>query len=443
MARDSSALAKRRSILGWLYTCTRFAAAKAQRAKARRIKYETADETTEHTMSPPNNLIQWSEVRVVIDASMHELKDADREALLLRFFEGYSLKQLGEATGLVENAARMRVDRALEKLRVKLARRGITTTASALAGAIIAQPVVAVPVGLETAVAGFALAGMAGTSATTAFLPTLLMTKAKAVSLAAALSLTTGGLIWMGVDRSRVHTSSREAMPAALPAQAHDGRELVPLRTPAKSFPSAGQIAAADIKRVDRTLGDRSRILLEYQYVLEKFRTTEEEKEKLKDLLVEHAMVQQDAAAAATKNGLSPELRSKVINDAAQAVSNEILLYFGKERYEEFLYASQENNVIGHIRRTYAGAMLDLGFPLTEVQTTELGILYADTVYRSEISKSKEAASVDPTTGLSRIEEFFFSRLPSVVSHDQELVMRKILSQRNLTNLRRLAPKRE
>ena len=65
---------------------------------------------------------------------MHELKEADREAILLRYFENRPLAQVGEKLGLGENAARMRVERALEKMRGLLAKRGIAATEAFAAG---------------------------------------------------------------------------------------------------------------------------------------------------------------------------------------------------------------------------------------------------------------------------------------------------------------------
>ena len=67
--------------------------------------------------------------------------ERDRDALLLRFFEGRSLAEVGAAINLTENSARMRVERALEKLHARLKKRGITSTAAALGVALANQPV--------------------------------------------------------------------------------------------------------------------------------------------------------------------------------------------------------------------------------------------------------------------------------------------------------------
>ena len=82
-----------------------------------------------------------------LDKAMQELKESDREAILLRYFENRQFAEVGAKLGLNENAARMRVERALEKLRGIFAKRGITT-ATALASVISANAVQMAPANL-------------------------------------------------------------------------------------------------------------------------------------------------------------------------------------------------------------------------------------------------------------------------------------------------------
>src|SRR5207247_1923761 len=63
------------------------------------------------------------------------------------FFQNKSLKEVGLALGLSENAARMRVERALDKLRARLARKGVTSTSAALALLLAGNAVTATPAG--------------------------------------------------------------------------------------------------------------------------------------------------------------------------------------------------------------------------------------------------------------------------------------------------------
>jgi RNA polymerase sigma factor (sigma-70 family) len=149
LARKADLLARGRDasspLTGWLYTSAHFAAAKIVRGENRRrdreVKFmrepirETAPET------------DWKKLRPMLDDAMHELKEADREAILLRYFENRQFAEVGAELGLNENAARMRVERALEKLRDIFARRGITT-ATALASVISANAIQIAPANL-------------------------------------------------------------------------------------------------------------------------------------------------------------------------------------------------------------------------------------------------------------------------------------------------------
>src|SRR6185295_9056058 len=89
------------------------------------------------------------------------LNGDDRQAVLLRYFEGKSYADIGARLRLAENTARMRVERALEKLRDALGRRGLTSTTAGLAIALGNQAGVAAPAGLAASVTGAALAGTA------------------------------------------------------------------------------------------------------------------------------------------------------------------------------------------------------------------------------------------------------------------------------------------
>ena len=103
----------------------------------------------------------WAQLRTVLDDAMHQLRERDREAVLLRFFEGRPFAEVGARQGVSENAARMRVERALETLHALLTRRGITSTTAALTLLLAEHAVVAAPAGLAAAVCGTAVAGAA------------------------------------------------------------------------------------------------------------------------------------------------------------------------------------------------------------------------------------------------------------------------------------------
>jgi RNA polymerase sigma factor (sigma-70 family) len=159
VARRATTLVRRPVLAGWLFTSTRFAAAKVMRTARRRFEREQEayimQEISQDTTAP----IDWDKARPVLDDAIGELSDVDREAVLLRYFEGRDFSSVGAKLNLTGNAARMRVDRALEKLRTRLERRGITSTTAVLATVLTQQTLVATPAGLAASVTSAALAG--------------------------------------------------------------------------------------------------------------------------------------------------------------------------------------------------------------------------------------------------------------------------------------------
>jgi protocatechuate 3,4-dioxygenase beta subunit len=112
----------------------------------------------------------WKRIAPALDEAVERLGETDRNAVLLRFFEDRSHQQVGAALGLSEEAARKRVNRALEKLRGFFAGRGFVVPAAALASALAANAVKAAPIGLTNSVAGAAFtAGTAATASLPAF----------------------------------------------------------------------------------------------------------------------------------------------------------------------------------------------------------------------------------------------------------------------------------
>ena len=140
LAKKAPWLSARISVGGWLYKSTLMEAARRQRDDLRRLKRERlyAEEmnirgTNDHDEEAP----QLKELMPVLDDAMSGLSPSDREALLLRFFRGMSLRDTGVAMGTTEEAARKRVSRALEKLSTLFRRKGVTIPAVAIAATLL------------------------------------------------------------------------------------------------------------------------------------------------------------------------------------------------------------------------------------------------------------------------------------------------------------------
>ena len=161
LARKAGVLAQRPALSGWLYRSTHFAASDVVRAERRRRTREQEAHTMDSIINSPPAMADWDKLRPVLDDAIAELPEPDRDAVSLRFLEGRSFAEVGTKLRLSENAARMRVERALDKLHAALSRRGVTSTAAALGVALANQAAVAAPAGLAASVTGAALAGTA------------------------------------------------------------------------------------------------------------------------------------------------------------------------------------------------------------------------------------------------------------------------------------------
>lgn len=156
LARKARQLAQRPALVGWLYRSARFAAAESVRAECRR----RAREREAHVMQQLDREglePDWNALRPALDEMLERLSDMDRDAVLLRFFDTHSFAEIGRRLRLSENAARMRVERALDRMQAALARRGVTSTTGALALALAGSAGGATPAGLAGSVAGAAL----------------------------------------------------------------------------------------------------------------------------------------------------------------------------------------------------------------------------------------------------------------------------------------------
>ena len=157
LARKARTLAQRPTLAGWLHTSTRYAALQAVRTERRRQNREQEIYAMSDPLHSESSGADWERLKPFVDEALHSLGERDREAVLLRFFEGRPFAEVGAKLAVSEDAARVRVDRALEKLRATLARHGVTSTAAALAVALAAQAGAAVPAGLAATVTSGAL----------------------------------------------------------------------------------------------------------------------------------------------------------------------------------------------------------------------------------------------------------------------------------------------
>jgi RNA polymerase sigma factor (sigma-70 family) len=188
LARKASSLSKEVMLGGWLHQHTCHVAATIIRGERRRQVRERQSMDLNSSQEPGESAL----VRLapVLDEAIGLLGEEDRHAILLRFFEQRDFRSVGEAMGTKEDAARMRVGRALDKLHALLVRRGISISITGLGAVLATETIAAAPVGLAASIATAALAGgvAAGVASGTGTLfKLMIMTKLKVGILSAVI----------------------------------------------------------------------------------------------------------------------------------------------------------------------------------------------------------------------------------------------------------------
>lgn len=198
LANKARTLGRDTIMPSWLYRTACFAAADALKAQRRRAQREQ-EAHLQTPLNEPEEDEAWHQIAPLLDTAMGGLNEKDRHAIVLRFFQNKTLLEVGTALGASEDAAKKRVNRALEKLRKFFTKRGVVSTTVVIAGVISAKSVHAAPAGLAKSVSAVAAAkGATASTSTLAIIKGALRlmawTKAKtAAVIGTAVLLTAGG----------------------------------------------------------------------------------------------------------------------------------------------------------------------------------------------------------------------------------------------------------
>jgi RNA polymerase sigma factor (sigma-70 family) len=211
LARKAASLRRETILSGWLYRTTRHAVADSLKSQSRRRRRE--EETAmEPIIEPEANEGAWQAIAPVLDDAIAALGAKDRNAIILRFFENKSFRQIGLALDLNEDSARMRVSRAVEKLRSLLVQKKAAVAGETLADLLAAHSVTAAAPGAlaatitkVAAVKGAAASGSVMTILK-GTLKLMAWTKIKTSALAGAVALLAASTAW---QKYEIHRAGR------------------------------------------------------------------------------------------------------------------------------------------------------------------------------------------------------------------------------------------
>ncbi|HLH56994.1 MAG TPA: sigma-70 family RNA polymerase sigma factor [Verrucomicrobiae bacterium] len=165
LACKASRLRREVVLSGWLLRATRYLAMDIQKAEWRRQKREQIAAAMAEPVRLPEEAPVWQSALPILDEALDRLRQCDRQALALRFFEKKGFDEVGRILGISEDAAKKRVGRAVERLRRGLLRRKVILSALALTGGLAAESVKAAPVWLAARAARTALSSVAAAEA--------------------------------------------------------------------------------------------------------------------------------------------------------------------------------------------------------------------------------------------------------------------------------------
>jgi len=252
LAQHAASLQPGTVLAAWLHRVTHHAAIDVVRREGRRQAREQI--ACEMSRLMDDNPVDWTQIEPLLDEAVQSLDEADRTAIILRFFENKSLREVGEALGTSDDAAQKRVSRALERLREHFVRHKIAAAAASLATVISAHAVQAAPTGLSTTIAGGSLAAAASipVSATLTTAKIIAMTTLQKIAVGVVL---VGAAVTIGIQHHQV--SQLQEQNATLTSQQAGDKALSAQITELQQQRDAASNELASLKEENATLKNR------------------------------------------------------------------------------------------------------------------------------------------------------------------------------------------
>jgi RNA polymerase sigma factor (sigma-70 family) len=257
LARNAGQLSNRSALSGWLHRTAHNIASQTIRTDVRRRTREqmalSMNESFATESEPP-----WEQIAPFLDGAVNGLREPEREAILLRYFEQKSAREMAQILGTSEQAAHKRVSRAIERLRQILAGQGVSADSGGMLRAICVNAVQAAPPGLTSAISSAVATAGATVTATATITKTIAMTTLHKALIVTALAAAVGAPMIVqhqSVSRLRQGNSSLLGQNEQLVGLPEENKRLSNLLAEAGNLQASAPNQARDLLRLRGEVG--------------------------------------------------------------------------------------------------------------------------------------------------------------------------------------------
>lgn len=272
------------TLSSWLFQTALLTARNVRRAERRRSAREqkAAQMQADFSETPEG----WADIEPLLNDALHALPPGQRTLILARYFEDRPLAEIGAGLGISEDAARMRVNRALDRLRRFFAARNVALSAAALA-ALLPHAVQPAPAHAAALLARLPLPTVGGSSAPTpaqtiaqGAIHTMnlnrLRLQLRAAALVAVFVLGTAGAVRVTSERKAqaVKAEQQQSQAQALAIMdrmyaTYAAMKSFKCDTLTQETDNGGQVAFYEIERVNKSPLQRDKIRFERATLLD------------------------------------------------------------------------------------------------------------------------------------------------------------------------------
>jgi RNA polymerase sigma factor (sigma-70 family) len=383
LAQNATTLAGRSVLSGWLHRTTQNLAANVVRSEVRRRVREQKAVVMNELLSAESN-VTWEQIAPNLDAALGELDETDRDAVLLRYFEKKSAREIAQILGVSDEAAQKRVSRAVERLREFFSKRNVIIGASGLTILISANAVQSAPAGLLATISATVLAGTAASTSTAiAVTKVIAMTTLQKTLVTVTVAVLAGTGIYEATQASRLREQNQTLQ-----------QQQTPL--------------AAQFQQLQREYDDATNRLAAVTSEIAQLKSAQNQAELLK-LRGQVGTLQKQVVAAETKPSAPATGISKMMSDPAmKEYIHQSQINLIKSRYGDLF---QELKLTPEQTDKFVQVMGDTMLKHTEKVST----LPPDAVHQAEIAQELSGTKTDMEselqsllgdTGFARFKEF-------------------------------------